>query len=122
MRTKKTQDSRLKTNSTPAEGDAMQREQQADEAFNAAELLAKLTEQQQRVLRHYVNDPNEGRVARQLGIQKQSVYNHLGRIQRRLHVGSRAELMKVAVPALDGLATPKNSWVKITQVKSPEND
>jgi len=63
------------------------------------EMLSRLTGQQQKVLRLFVQEPNEARIARQLGIQRQSVYNHLNRIQHKLHVAGHAELMKFVLQA-----------------------
>ena len=74
----------------------MPREQQADEAFNAAELLVKLTDRQRQVLRAFVDVPNDARIAKQLKICPQTVRNHIARIQTKLKVHGRTELMKLA--------------------------
>jgi DNA-binding CsgD family transcriptional regulator len=62
--------------------------------------LVVLTAQQYAILLEFVREPNDQRIARRFGLSPQTVRNHLARIQRRLHVSGRVELMKAAVLAL----------------------
>ncbi len=62
--------------------------------------LAQLTGQQQAVLREFVREPNDRRIARKLELCPQTVRNHLSRIQKKLKVTGRVELMKVSIVAL----------------------
>ncbi|MDA1051658.1 MAG: LuxR C-terminal-related transcriptional regulator [Planctomycetota bacterium] len=61
--------------------------------------LAQLTAQQQVVLREFVREPNDHRIAHALDLRPQTVRNHLSRIQKKLKVNRRVELMKVAIVA-----------------------
>ncbi len=61
--------------------------------------LAQLTVQQHAVLREFVCEPNDRRIARRLDLSPQTVRNHLLRIQKKLKVSGRAELMKAAIAA-----------------------
>ena len=63
-------------------------------------VLSKLTVRQQEILRRFVDGPNELRIARQLGLSRQTVANHLSQIQRRVGVHGRTELMKAALLSL----------------------
>ena len=62
--------------------------------------VAQLTAQQQAVLREFVREPNDCRIARRLDLSPQTVRNHLARIQKKLKVCGRAELMKLAIAGL----------------------
>ncbi|MFV1965059.1 MAG: response regulator transcription factor [Pirellulaceae bacterium] len=58
-----------------------------------SEVLHRLTTRQRDVLEAYCRILNSKRVARQLGLSRKTVNNHLTDIQRRLHCRSREELL-----------------------------
>lgn len=64
-----------------------------------AEIVALLTDREAEVLELFLAEASETRIAKRLGMALQTVRNHLGSIQKKLVVESRAELMRVALLA-----------------------
>ncbi len=59
--------------------------------------LFPITEQQARVLRCFLEDPNDARIARLLNLSAKTVSAHLDNIRKRLGVRCRLELMQHAL-------------------------
>lgn len=85
-------------------------------------LLAPLTRIERRVLKRFVEEPNDKTVAQSLGKRPQTIRNQIATILRKLEVESREELILLVLHIRFRGCRPKaRSQTKGTQEQNPGN-